>query len=194
MSDILSFDFNLLKSSLTDEEVQLLNEYQALAVNLNSLKDKLEDINRKISSVSDTNIENLTELSTDLQKSVGILSTVYKSTVHNVLLQVDSNQMESSETSNDQQNSSNNVNENIANFAKSQISNSLKNQLNESSKNEQHSIENNNIENNLDEDVDLDEEAMETVNRINQEFSLSNEDVDIHRQIADQLESNNDNQ
>lgn len=93
MSDILSIDYSLLSASLTQDEIALLQQYKTLALNLNSVKNKLDEINTKMTHVDESNTENLTTLSTDLQKSLGVLSTVFKSTVHNVLLHVDSNQL-----------------------------------------------------------------------------------------------------
>lgn len=169
MSDILAMDYTILSSSLTGEEISLLQQYQALAQNLNNVKEKLDEINNQMTTVDESNIQDLTSLATDLQSALGVLGTAFKSTVHNVLLHVDSNQVKIDDT---------NTTNDASNI-----------------RDVHEDVDVNDVVDEDEEEVDLDsgidEETMNAVDRIQHELGISNDDVDIHRQIADQLEIEN---
>jgi hypothetical protein len=233
MSDILAMDYSILSSSLTDDEISLLKQYQTLAINLTNVKSKLDEINAQISTVDESNVINLTNLAIDLQKALGVLGTAFKSTVHNVLLHVDSNQI-----NNISNNDSLNINykeEALKSVRRAELERELKSPEKENvnqiitdddlyndkidqqientntntnvnvnlNVNHQQNVVPNNIqddeinedEEEEDDDVDLgsgiDEETMNAVDRIQHELGISTDDVDIHRQIADQLEIEN---
>lgn len=183
MSDILAIDYSLMSSTLSKEEIGLLQQYQALAVNLHSVKSKLEELNEQISTADPENVANLTSLSTDLQKALGVLSTVFKSTVHNVLLHVNSNQLLDGSAANSIKDSDS--------VAMDYMEDDNTNNLINTEKGPSSNVENNNNADD-EEDVDLgsgiDEETMDAVDRIQHELAMS---ADIHRQIAHQLEINN---
>ena len=185
MSDIIAIDYSLMSSTLSKEEIGLLQQYQSLAANLIAVKARLEELNEQISTADPENVANLATLSTDLQKALGVLSTVFKSTVHNVLLHVDSNQL---------------LDGSVANSMKDSDSVAMDYMEDDNTGNLIHAPkahgnaegDNNNNGADDDEDVDLgsgiDEETMDAVDRIQHELAMS---ADIHRQIADQLEINN---
>lgn len=220
MSDILAIDYSLMTTSLSDEEIGLLQEYQNLASNLNSVKGKLEEINNQLSCVSLDNLSNLTTLSTELQKALGILGTVFKSTVHNVLLQVDSNQVATDEAANRTMGSLADEKEAGDREAgesqgRPEAQRNMEQQPDGVDGGNAHAAagiagygsnggtpkENNaGLENDEEDDDDddvvdlssgIDEETMNAVDRIQHELGISADDVDIHRQIADQLEIEN---
>lgn len=175
MSDVLSTDYNMMSSALSSDEVALLKQYQQLARNLADVKNKLNHINGQISEIHDPDFDNLTFLSSELQKNISVLGTAFKSTVHNILLQMDSNPV------------------NIAN-----IHNNYASTVDEAEKEQEAKAGNdsgeydalgNQVSDNADLGSSIDEDPMETVDRINEELGISQEEADIHRQIAHQLES-----
>lgn len=201
MSDILSVDFTRLSSSLSEEEITLLQQYQKLALNLTMVKAKLGQINEQISSVSEENVQSISKLIIELQATMGTLGTSYKSTVHNVLLSGDSNQLVNRGVDTRKYDDSNQIQE-TENFETAEMQ--LQQEGNREGGSRDHINTNNghNNEQNLndvdvdvDVDVDLDsgidEETMNAVDRIQHELGISADDVDIHRQIADQLEIQN---
>lgn len=221
MTDILSIDYSLLSSELTKEEIELLQQYQSLAANINAIKLKLEHINSQISNVEPENVESLTQEAITLQKSISILSTAFKSTVHNVLLHVDSNQLIDGSSSNDinnlkdqnndysQQNDANNNNlddgnndndhdheiksaNDISNTAQNQDNNQENEVVKNSDKELLKESESNADNDEDDDDVDLDSGIdEETMNAVDRIQHELAMSADIHRQIADQLEINN---
>lgn len=213
MTDILLIDYSLMSASLSNEEIDLLKQYQSLAINLNELKSKLEQITLEMTTATPEKMQNLSELATDLQKNIGSLSTVFKSTVHNVLLHMNSNLVVNEDVALAAAEMAKSLKDTITNDAadddvdmdyladdnnpakgsnlssNAEYNNTDSKETNNNNNNNNHDNHNNEDE---DDDVDLgsgiDEETLKEVNRIEDEFAMTN---DIHRQIADQLEINN---
>lgn len=194
MSDILAIDYSLMSSTLSKEEIGLLQQYQSLAANLTAVKARLEELNEQISTADPQNVANLASLSTDLQKALGVLSTVFKSTVHNVLLHVDSNQLLDGSGANSLKDSDSVAMDYMEDEHAGGEGNAEGSGGNGNGNSSNGNGNSNNNPNGADddEDVDLgsgiDEETMDAVDRIQHELAMS---ADIHRQIADQLEINN---
>lgn len=216
MTDILTIDYTLLSSSLTEEEIDVLQQYQKLAQNLITVKERLNDINNQITNIHNDetmgDTANLTALSVELQKSLSVLGTMFKTTVHNVLMHVDSNQVVSEANNTDskikqqQRVEMDNQNE-IKNYKQNEYfdqtggSKETQQQQQQIQKGQSvfgHSLggdqgdeEDEDDEDDVDLGSGIDEETMNAVDRIQHELGISADDVDIHRQIADQLEIDN---
>lgn len=230
MSEILTIDYTLLSSSLASDEIEVLQQYQTLAQNLKTVREKLDEINNKITNIHDdetmANLENLTSLSVELQKSLGVLGTMFKTTVHNVLMNVDSNQVvadsnikisqenrvskelvDAQESSHQEygaqspKSDQQRAQQQIQHIQEQQHLHRLQQQHNDKNQQKNQPVFNHTIgieddeDDEEDDDVDLgsgiDEETMNAVDRIQHELGISADDVDIHRQIADQLEIDN---
>lgn len=219
MTYILTIDYSLLSSSLTAEEIEVLQQYQKLAQNLITVKQRLDDINNQITNIHDDetmgDAANLTALSVELQKSLSVLGTMFKTTVHNVLMHVDSNQVVSdvnntdgrisqqqkSELGSDKQNDYLNQSDRSRETLRGENhQHQHQHQLTHESQQKGQSVFGHNLgvddgDEDEEDDVDLgsgiDEETMNAVDRIQHELGISADDVDIHRQIADQLEIDN---
>ncbi|KAG0687847.1 hypothetical protein C6P40_001767, partial [Pichia californica] len=199
-------------------EIEILEQYQLMATTLNDLKAKLEEINSQMAIADPENIPTLIQKAKELQGSMDSLGLVFKSTVHNLLLQVNSNQLVNAPTASvptkastttiiesSKQDPTKYLDEfsnSVGSNGEQQIVTSEKETERKPGSDSNIEERTNNIDNaattdnvgddDVDEDVDLDsgidEETMDAVDRIQHELAMS---VDIHRQIADQLEINN---
>ncbi|KAG0684000.1 hypothetical protein C6P42_005056 [Pichia californica] len=198
--------------------LKILEQYQLMATTLNDLKAKLEEINSQMAIADPENIPTLIQKAKELQGSMDSLGLVFKSTVHNLLLQVNSNQLVNAPTASvptkastttiiesSKQDPTKYLDEfsnSVGSNGEQQIVTSEKETERKPGSDSNIEERTNNIDNaattdnvgddDVDEDVDLDsgidEETMDAVDRIQHELAMS---VDIHRQIADQLEINN---
>lgn len=85
----MNIDLKLLGDALSEEEMDILKEYQKVTGNLNDVHLLLQDLNDKITGLKDpqADTKNLLEAVGELERGLGLLNGSFKSAVHKVLLE-----------------------------------------------------------------------------------------------------------